>query len=67
MPPKVRDAIRVVKRDGWYLVRTRGATGSTTTRTSRAPFTIARHMSKDITAHMRSSIVKQAGLEKGSL
>ncbi len=33
--PKVRDAIRIVERDGWYWVRTRAAIGNIITSESR--------------------------------
>ncbi|MDE0137855.1 MAG: type II toxin-antitoxin system HicA family toxin [bacterium] len=67
MPPKVRDAIRVVKRDGWYLVRTRGSHRQYNHPDKPGTVTIAGHMGKDLSPDMRASIVKQAGLEKGSL
>lgn len=67
MPPKVRDAIRVVKSDGWYLVRTRGSHRQYNHPHKPGTVTIAGPMSKDLSRDMRSSIVKQAGLAKGSL
>lgn len=67
MPPKVRDAIRVVELDGWYLVRTRGSHRQYNHPDKPGTVTIAGHMSKDLSPGMRSSIVKQAGLGKGSL
>ena len=67
MPPKVRDAIRVVERDGWYLVRTRGSHRHFKHATKVGTVTIAGRMSKDLSPAMRDSILKQAGLEKGAL
>lgn len=67
MPPKVRDAIRVVERDGWYLVRTRGSHRHYHHETKRGTVTIAGRPSKDLSPAMRDSILKQAGLEKGAL
>lgn len=67
MPPKVRDAIRLVERDGWYLVRTRGSHRQFHHPDKRGTVTIAGRRSKDLSPTMRTSIVKQAGLEKGAL
>ena len=65
--PKVRDAIRVVERDGWYHVRTRGSHRHFCHSVKPGTVTIAGRMSKDLSPKMRDSIVKQAGLEKGAL
>ncbi len=67
MPPKVRDAIRVVERDGWYLVRTRGSHRHYHHPGKLGTVTIAGRMSKDLSPAMQDSILKQAGLEKGAL
>ena len=67
MPPKVRDAIRLVERDGWRHVRTRGSHRQFRHPRKPGTVTIAGRMSKDLSPEMRSSIVKQAGLEKGAL
>ena len=67
MPPKVRDAIRVVERDGWYLVRTRGSHRHFKHSTKPGTVTIAGRMSKDLSPAMQDSILKQAALEKGAL
>ena len=67
MPPKVRDAIRVVQRDGWYLVRTRGSHRHFKHSTKPGTVTIAGRMSKDLSPAMQDSILKQAALEKGAL
>ena len=65
--PKVRDAIRVVQRDGWYLVRTRGSHRHFQHAVKPGTVTIAGRMSKELSPDMRASIRKQAGLEKGAL
>ena len=67
MPPKVRDAMRVVQRDGWYLVRTRGSHRHFKHSTKPGTVTIAGRMSKDLSPAMQDSILKQAALEKGAL
>ena len=65
--PKVRDAIRIVQRDGWYLVRTRGSHRQYHHPEKRGTVTIAGRMSKDLSPAMRDSIAEQAGLDKGAL
>ena len=67
MPPKVRDAIRVVERDGWYLVRTRGSHRQYKHPEKPGKVTIAGRPSKDLGPDMRDSILKQAGLDTGAL
>ena len=67
MPPTVRDAIRVVKRDGWYLARTRGSHRHFHHPDKPGTVTIAGQMSKDLSPAMRDSIRTQAGLAKDAL
>ena len=60
--PKVRDVIRLLERDGWVLVRTRGDH-----RQYRHPthperlVTLAGHNNDDLAAGTWNSIQKQAG------
>ena len=67
MPAKIRDAIRAVEMDGWYLVRTRGSHRQYHHPKKRGTVTIAGRLGKDLTPAMRASILKQAVLEKGTL
>ncbi len=67
MPPTVRDAVRVIERDGWYLVRTRGSHRHYHHPDKPGTVTIAGRMSKDLSAAMKDSILTQAGLDKGTL
>jgi predicted RNA binding protein YcfA (HicA-like mRNA interferase family) len=60
---KVREAIRLIEQDGWYLARTRGSH-----RQFKHPYkiglvTIAGHPSIDIPRGTLNSIRKQAGLK----
>ena len=62
--PKVRDAIRLIQKDGWSLVRTRGSH-----RLYRHPdkpdtVTIAGKLSDDVTRGTWPSIMKQAGVRR---
>jgi predicted RNA binding protein YcfA (HicA-like mRNA interferase family) len=61
---KVRDLIRVIQRNGWYLVRTRGSH-----RQYKHPFkpglvTIAGKPNDDLAFGTLKSILKQAGITK---
>ena len=60
--PKVRDAIRLVERDGWRLARTRGSHQQFKHPVKRGTVTIAGPSSKVLTEKMWRSILRQAGL-----
>ena len=62
--PKVRDAIAMIQRDGWSLVRVRGSH-----RQYKHPFKVGRvtvpgHPNDDLAAGTWNSILKQAGLTR---
>ncbi|MDE2723608.1 MAG: type II toxin-antitoxin system HicA family toxin [Gemmatimonadota bacterium] len=63
--PKVKDAIRLVQRDGWRLARTRGSHRQYHHPERPGTVTIAGKMSKDLAPGTWNSILKQAGLNKG--
>ncbi len=65
--PKVRDAIRLVERDGWQWVRTRGSHRHYKHSQKVGIVTIAGRLSKDLSPGTWNSILKQAGLDKGDL
>jgi len=61
------EIIKIIKRDGWYLVTTKGSH-----RQFKHPFkpgrvTIAGKQSKDLTKYILYSILKQAGISKNIL
>ena len=60
--PKVRDAIRLVERDGWRLARTRGSHRQFKHPVKPGTVTIPGPLSKDLSNFMWQSILKQAGL-----
>ena len=64
--PKVRDAIRLVERDGWYRVRTKGSHLQFHHPTKRGTVTIPGHPREDVGPRLWSSIMSQAGLRKRS-
>ena len=63
--PKVRDAIRIVERDGWYWVRTRGSHRQYHHERKPGTVTIAGHPGTDVPTGTWHEIMRQAGLERG--
>ena len=63
MPTKVRDAIRMVERDGWYLHATRGSHRQYKHPTKPGRVTIPGKMSDDLAQGTFNSVLKQAGLK----
>ena len=61
---KVRDAIKMLKEDGWYLVRQKGSHKQYKHPTKKGLVTIAAHkMSDEIRPGTFNSIVKQAQIK----
>ena len=61
---KVRDAIRLVERDGWRLVRTRGSHRQYRHPDRPGTVTIAGRPGDDLPRGTWNSVVKQAGLKE---
>ena len=61
---KVRELIRIVERDGWSLVRTRGSHRHFKHHTKAGVVTIAGQPGLDVPPGTRNSILKQAGLKR---
>ena len=61
--PKVRDAIRLVERDGWYHVNTRGSHRQLRHPVKSGKVTIAGHPSSDLPPGTWVSILRQAGIQ----
>ncbi len=61
---KVREAIRMIEDDGWYLVETRGSHRQFTHPTKPGRVTVAGKPSDDLAPGTRNSIMKQAGLKE---
>jgi predicted RNA binding protein YcfA (HicA-like mRNA interferase family) len=61
---KVRDAIRMLEDDGWYLVTTRGSHRQYKHRTKPGRVTIAGKPSDDLAAGTLNSVLKQAQLKE---
>jgi predicted RNA binding protein YcfA (HicA-like mRNA interferase family) len=60
---KVREAIRLIEDNGWFLVRTRGSHRHFKHPTKPGLVTIAGHPGVDIPKGTMNSILKQSGLE----
>jgi predicted RNA binding protein YcfA (HicA-like mRNA interferase family) len=61
---KVKDAIKLIEKDGWILVRTRGSHRHFHHPVKSGTVTIAGKESVDIPVGTFNSILKQAGLKK---
>jgi len=63
MPAKIRDVLRLLRKDGWYLDRTRGSHRQYKHPAKRGIVTVAGKTSDDLSAGTLNSILKQAGLK----
>ena len=61
---KVDEAIRMIEKDGWYRVATRGSHRQYKHPTKPGRVTIAGKLSDDIARGTLNSILKQAGLKE---
>jgi predicted RNA binding protein YcfA (HicA-like mRNA interferase family) len=61
---KVRDIIKMIEADGWYLVAIRGDHRQYKHDTKPGRVTIAGHISHDIAPETLNSILKQAKLKE---
>ena len=64
MPTKVREAIRMVERDGWYQVKSVGGHRQFKHSTKLGRVTISGKPSDDLAPGTFNSILKQAGLKR---
>jgi predicted RNA binding protein YcfA (HicA-like mRNA interferase family) len=61
---KVREAIHLIERDGWFLVATRGSHRQYKHSTKPGRVTIAGKPSDDMASGTLNSVLKQAGLKE---
>lgn len=61
--PKVKEAIRRIEGDGWYLVRTRGDHRQYRHQTKRGLVTVSGAMNDDLPPGTWNSILNKAGLK----
>ncbi len=62
---KVRDVIKMIETDGWYLAATRGSHRQYKHPAKPGRVTIAGHPGDDLAPGTLNSILKQAQLKKG--
>jgi predicted RNA binding protein YcfA (HicA-like mRNA interferase family) len=60
---KVRDVLKLLKDDGWYVVVTRGSHRQLKHGTKKGRVTVAGKPSDDVPPGTLNSILKQAGLK----
>ncbi|HKU93329.1 MAG TPA: type II toxin-antitoxin system HicA family toxin [Sphingomicrobium sp.] len=60
---KIRDVLRLLADDGWYLARTRGSHQQFKHPTKRGLVTVAGSPNDDVAPGTLNSILKQAGLK----
>jgi predicted RNA binding protein YcfA (HicA-like mRNA interferase family) len=61
---KIREVLRLLQKDGWYLDRTRGSHRQFRHRVKKGTVTVAGAPSDDVHPKTLRSILRQAGLEK---
>lgn len=61
---KVRDAIRLIEKDGWRLVRTKGSHRQFQHPAKAGTVTVAGKLGVDVPRGTLNSILKQAGLKR---
>jgi predicted RNA binding protein YcfA (HicA-like mRNA interferase family) len=60
---KVREILKLIEADGWYLDRTRGSHRQYKHREKRGLVTVAGQPNDDLAPGAQNSILKQAGLK----
>ncbi len=61
---KVREVIRLIEKDGWYLVATKGSHRQFKHPQKAGRVTIAGHLADDLAPGTLNSVLKQAQLSK---
>jgi predicted RNA binding protein YcfA (HicA-like mRNA interferase family) len=64
MPPTIRDILRLLSEDGWYLDRTRGSHRQFRHPVKPGVVTVAGKPGEDVDPGTFNSILKQAGLKR---
>ena len=60
---KIRDLIKMIENDGWYLVRTKGSHRQYKHEYKKGLVTIAGHPNDEMAPGTLNSVLKQAGLK----
>ncbi|HNW61181.1 MAG TPA: type II toxin-antitoxin system HicA family toxin [bacterium] len=61
---KIRDVIKMVEKDGWYLIYQKGSHRQYKHPLKKGRVTIAGHPGDDLAAGTLNSVFKQAGISK---
>ncbi|HLD35738.1 MAG TPA: type II toxin-antitoxin system HicA family toxin [Planctomycetota bacterium] len=61
---KIRDIIKLIEKDGWYLVTTKGSHRQYKHKIKPGRVTIAGHSADDLAPGTLNSVLKQAQLKK---
>jgi predicted RNA binding protein YcfA (HicA-like mRNA interferase family) len=61
---KIRDVVRMIEMDGWYMIQSRGSHKQYKHATKKGRVTIAGHPNADLGPGTLNSILKQAGLKE---
>jgi len=61
---KIREVIKMIEKDGWYLVRAKGSHRQYKHSSKKGLVTISGHLNDDIGKGTLNSILKQAGLKQ---
>jgi predicted RNA binding protein YcfA (HicA-like mRNA interferase family) len=61
---KIRDLVKMIEDDGWYLVTTKGSHRQYKHRTKSGRVTIAGHPNDDLAPGTLNSVFKQAQIQK---
>ena len=65
MPVKVKDAIKLIETDGWFVARQKGSHRQYKHSTKKGLVTISCHsLNDDLSPKTYGSIIKQAGLKE---
>ncbi len=62
---KVRDVIRMIESDGWFLMRTRGSHRQFKHSTKPGVVTVSGKLGVDVPTGTLKNILRQSGLRKG--
>ncbi len=60
---KVKDVIKKIEKDGWFIVRTKGSHRQFKHKTKKGLVTIAGKLSSELAPGTLNSVLKQAGLK----
>ncbi len=60
---KVREILKIIEKDGWFLNRTRGSHRQYKHPSKKGLVTVAGHQNDDLHPKTATSILKQAGLK----